>query len=72
MLDYAVVLAARQRTEELVHEALPNSPVRADGVPTWPTRAAHGLRYGLSAALHRLADAVEPAPRRRASAAEGC
>ena len=69
-LDYIDLVGATQLTDDLVRSALPDSPVRPDADTTRP--ALRSLRYGLSLALRRLADALEPALNRRTPAPEGC
>ena len=69
-LDYIALVGATQQTDDLARSALPDSPVRPDAVTT--QSALRGLRYGLSLALRRLADALEPAPNRPAPAPDGC
>jgi len=57
-------ISARQRTADLGRSALPDAPIIPE--PERPTRRAGqpaaDLRHGVSIALRRLADRLEPSP----------
>lgn len=64
-------IAARQRAADLGRSALPDAPTIPE--PERPTRStsepAANLRHGVSAALRRLADRLDPSPADRTPAA---
>jgi hypothetical protein len=56
-------LLAVQRAHDLAHSAMPDAPVLRE-----PEPGDRPLRRLLAAALHRLADRLEPVPSRSAEA----
>lgn len=71
-LTHAIAtMTARQRTADVARSALPDAPTIPE--PERPTRStsepAANLRHGVSAALRRLADRLDPSPADRTPAA---
>jgi hypothetical protein len=61
--ESGLAILAVQQTHDLAHSAMPDAPVLRE--PEAPDRP---LRRLLAAALHRVADRLEPAPSRSAQA----
>jgi hypothetical protein len=59
MLDYIAYLEAQRQVRELARSARPDAPI----VPEPALGGSRPLRRGTAAALHRLAERLEPAPR---------